>query len=371
MFERKPLTIGMMIETVGLGGAEMVVLRLAEELRARGHTVHPVVPLGRDGWLLGQLRDAGFKWHTYDLRRPIDPTLPPRLGATLEDLGVDVVHSHEFTMSVYGAAACRRIRVPHIITMHGNQTMTQKWNRRAALRWAFRRSRATVAVSEDTRRHLEATVPNGMPDRAGNRGRVRNELGIADHEVLLLAVGSLTPRKGHAILLDAMKQLTAQLPDFPWRVAIAGGGPERERLLALIDEYGFAGKAQLLGERNDIPDLQAAADIFVLPSLWEGLPLAIIEAMFAGNAIVASEASGIPEAITKGEHGLLTPPGEAAPLAEALRSVMVDPAYRQKLGEAALQRARTKFTIAAMTDAYEQLYLQHVRHPARLQATTR
>lgn len=344
----------------------MVVLQLAEALRARGHLVHPVVPAGREGWLLDQFRASGFAWHGYDLRRPVDVRFPGRLAAMLERLNVDVVHSHEFVMAVYGAAAARRIGRRHVITMHGSQTMTLKYRRRAALRWAFRKSHATIAVSEDTRRHLESSlrvrngvlqvIPNGIPERMGDRKRIRQELGVAESDLLLLSVGNLTPRKGHAVLIEALIKLMQNGDDSPWQLAIAGEGPERPRLEGIVRDAGINDRVHLLGSRNDVADLQAAADIFVLPSLWEGLPLAVLEAMFGGNAIIASDTSGIPEAIENGRHGLLTPPGEVAPLAEALRIVMTDTPRRQQLGAAALERARKHFTIDAMTSAYESYY---------------
>ena len=97
-----------------------------------------------------------------------------------------------------------------------------------------------------------------------------------------------------------------------------------------------------------------------MPSLWEGLPLAILEAMFGGNAVVASDISGIPEAIEHGTHGILVPAGDSGALANALVPVLRDPAYRGRLADAALERARAQFTIDAMTSAYERLYTCHV-----------
>lgn len=365
----KRLTIALMIESAIMGGAEMVVLRLAHELRNRGHRVHPVVPLGREGWLSEQFTEHGFDWRTYDLRRPIDPSLPRRLGDQLKELGVDVVHSHEFVMAVYGAAAARRIGRPHVITMHGNQNMTRKWQRRVALRWAFRKSHATIAVSQDTRRHLNnelglpgdavSVVPNGVPVHPGDGHRIRNELGMAPGELLIIAVGNLIPRKGHALLIEALADLHDEGADRPWQLAIAGGGGnEGPRLQGIIRERGLEGRVHLLGMRTDVADLHAAADIFTMPSTWEGLPLAILEAMFAGKTIVASDISGIPEAIENGREGLLIPPGDVAALKGALQRVMADEPLRRRLGCAALERAQREFTIGAMTDAYERLYVQ-------------
>jgi glycosyltransferase involved in cell wall biosynthesis len=251
--------------------------------------------------------------------------------------------------------------------MHGSQTMTQAWRRRAALRWAYRRSRAVVAVSEATRIQLEADlglrpgvltlVRNGVPVVRGDRARARAEFGLRDDDVMVLAVGNLDPRKGHRVLLGALQQLVANGLDVPWHLVIAGGrgGPEREPLLAFAAEHGLADRVHVLGQREDVPDLQAAADIFAMPSLWEGLPLALLEGMIAGNACVASRTSGIPEAITDGEHGVLVPPGDVNALATALAPLLRDPALRARYGQAAYARAMQEFTIEAMTDRYEAL----------------
>ncbi|HEY0810014.1 MAG TPA: glycosyltransferase family 4 protein, partial [Longimicrobiales bacterium] len=245
----RPLSIALMIESVYLGGAEMVVYQLAKALRSRGHAVHPVVPNNREGWLIESLRADGFEVHRYDLRRPIDPGFPARLATLLDSLNVDVVHSHEFVMSVYGTAAARRVGVPHVITMHGNQGTTDKLQRRLALRWAVQRSQATVAVSKDTRLHFESTlgvpegsiqvIPNGMPERSGDRIRLRAELGVQPSEVLLLSVGNLSPRKAHHVLVSALTQLHAREPELRWRLAICGDGPERPRLEAAIKAGGL------------------------------------------------------------------------------------------------------------------------------------
>jgi glycosyltransferase involved in cell wall biosynthesis len=249
--------------------------------------------------------------------------------------------------------------------MHGAQTVMNAWRRRAALAWAFRGSRATVGVSDDTttymaqrlklRTGIVTTVRNGIPVRPGNGGSVRKALGIRPDELLFVAVGNLVPRKGHRVLIQALAPLTT--PDLPgWRLAIAGRGRQKEPLQQLASELGIADRVHLLGHRDDVPDLLAAADVFVMPSLWEGLPLAILEAMFAGKPVVASAISGIPEAITSGEQGLLVPGGDVAALSAALREMLVDPARRTAFGEAGRRRAEAEFTIAHMTDAYERLY---------------
>lgn len=360
-----PLRISMMIETVGLGGAEVVMLQLAEELRQRGHTVLPVGPARVDGWLKDRFVELGFGWHEYRWDRSVDWGCVERLAQFFRDARVDVSHGHEFVAGVYGAAAARLAGIPHVSSMHGSDRMTRKLQRRMALRWAFRRSH-TAAVSHDTKAHLQESlgspgwlidvVHNGIPERPGDRAAARRAMALADADLLVLAVGSLSRRKGHHVLLEAMHRIHER-PGVPrWKVAIAGEGVERSALEEGIQRLGLRDSVVLLGNRDDIPDLQAAADVFVMPSLWEGLPLAVLEAMFAGNPVIATTASGMPEAIDDGVHGLLVPPDDAIALGDAIHRLLTRPGERSKLGDAARQRAHSQFSVRVMTDAYERLY---------------
>jgi glycosyltransferase involved in cell wall biosynthesis len=364
------LTIAQMIESDEPGGAELVLVRLAAELRRRGHTVIPVGPAKGVGWLGERLREAGFEPRTFTLRRPVDWRCVRDHARMLRELRVDVIHSHEFTMSVYGTAASLLLQRPHVITMHGNETMTKVLRRRIALRWAFRNSHASVGCSRSTTETLEkdlglrrgeiGVVLNGVPVPHGSPDSVRREIGCTEGEFLLFAAGTLVPRKGHMVLLQALRRLSEMGCVVPWRLAIAGWriGEEPARLDAFIAEHALGSKVHLLGQRNDIANWLAAADVFVMPSLWEGLPLAILEAMLARKAIVATATSGIPEAIVNDEHGLLVPPGDAEALAAALRRVLEDSSLRARLASAAFARAEREFTIEAMTDRYEHLYRQ-------------
>lgn len=361
-----PATIAQLIETDGPGGAEILVIAFCEALRERGYNVLPILPPPRNGWLHGQLKGAGFEPRSVELLgRPLGSSIA-ELRQLFQSHHVDVAHSHEFTMGVLGSVAARLSGVRHMWTLHGNQTMTQALRRRIAIRTAIRLSQATTAVSEDTRRHLNdtlggparriVTIPNGIPDRPGVRLPTRHGLGVVDDELLLLSVGSLVPRKGHDVLLRALHQLEDRPGLRRWKLAIAGQGESAKDLEQLAQELGLADRVMLLGQRSDIPDLQAAADLFVMPSLWEGLPLAVLEAMMAGNAVVASNISGIPEAIRHNVDGLLVPPGNEDQLADALSQVMAGDTVREGFGRSARQRALERFSSDAMIDRYEALY---------------
>ena len=143
-----------MLESDGPGGAETVLIRLSEALRARGHTVFPVGPARGVGWAGARLRELGLEPDTFTIHRPLDWRCLRGVVQLLRERRVEVVHSHEFTMAVYGAAAARWLGIPHIISMHGSQYVTAKWRLRFALRLAFQSSAHVVGVSADTTAHL-------------------------------------------------------------------------------------------------------------------------------------------------------------------------------------------------------------------------
>lgn len=364
------LRIAMMLESDEPGGAEMMVYRLSDELRARGHTIVPVGPVNGVGWLGDLFRRGGFEPEVFRINRPIDPGCVKGLVRLFREYRIDAVHSHEFTMAVYGTAATRILGLPHIITMHGGLKVCKALRRRIALRWAMRTSEHSVMVSRATQKQfsddlgvkpsLFTVVPNGVPVLTGNPDGVRAEFGVREGECVILAVGVLERHKGHRVLLEALAQLNASGMTVPWRLIIAGGagGEEHEPILKYVEANNLSGRVHIALNRNDVVDLLALADVFVMPSLWEGLPMAVLEAMVARKAIVASAIAGIPEAIVHGKEGLLVQPSEAALLADALRQVVTDPDRRKALAAAAAERADKEFTVSVMADRYEALYAE-------------
>ncbi len=327
-----------------------MVFRLSEELRRRGHTVLPVGPRKGTGWMGDMFRKAGFSQETFWLARPIDPACVGRLMQLFRRHSIDLVHSHEFTMGVYGSTAARLLAIPHVLTMHGGLTVTKALRRRIALRWAIRQSGHAVAVSNATgeefardlglRKTAFTVVHNGVPAKTGNAERVRREFG------------------NHRMLLEALVRLQQDGLAVPWRLIIAAGrgGDEHQYLLEYLRAQRLDDRVHIVTGRNDIADLQALADIFVLPSLREGLPMALLEAMVAGKAIVASATGGIPEAIVNGREGILVPPGDLDALAAALRTLLTDPVRRREFAAAALARAHREFTVQVMADTYLAMY---------------
>lgn len=358
------MKVGLSIVTDAPGGAEMVLLELSRKLQARGHEVIALGPSAGEGWLTEGLRSIGVTRIPIGFGGALGLGSVPDILSVIREHRLDVLHSHEYTMAVSGALAARVARCRHLITLHGGMYHATRLRRKVALRSAVALSAHTVAVSEAFRRRLAASlsipaasldmVPNGVTPSRGDRRATRRALGIEDDDVLILAVGSLYPVKGHEFLIEAMSRMGGA--DKRAVVVIAGQGQEEDRLRDLARRRGVADSVRLLGFRSDIPDLLAASDVFVMPSRSEGMPMAMIEAMLAEKAIVASDVGGIPELIAGPHLGVLVEPENAEALAEALTGMVSDPEKRARMGRAVRARAEAQFSSDIMVDRYLELY---------------
>ena len=357
------LRIGQLIASDGPGGAERIFAGLSRALQASGCEVVAFLPARGEGWLERQLEGSGVALERFRIERALSPRFAAWLTGAFRHQRLDLVHSHEFSFAVYGAWAARRAGIPHVITMHGGRYHAQHLRRRLALRLAAAGSCRLVAVSEPTRAALSrdlrlpasriALVPNGVSFQPAAASTIRAELGLAPSARIALAVGNLYPVKGHTHLVAALGRLAPRHPDL--HVVIAGRGELAEALAGQAWELGVGDRLHLVGLRSDIPNLLAGADLFVLPSLSEGLPLALLEAMFAGRPIVASDVGGIGAALGD-EGGLLVPPRSAEALAAGMDRALSDAKLRTSMAARACARAQAEFSLEVMTRRYAALY---------------
>jgi len=358
------LRIAHLIETDGPGGAERTVANIAAGLQAAGSENLVILPANGEGWLASELAGTGVRVEHFRLDRAVSPACARWLTSTLRRYGAAIAHSHEFSMAVYGGWAAWRASVPHVITMHGSRYYDGQLRRRLAMRWAAATAGRLVAVSQQLASQLSAdlwikaphvtVVANGVRFLAASESTLRAELGLGSENRLLLAVGNLYPVKGHRVLLEAFAILRDRHPAA--HLAIAGRGQLADEMKAWARLQGLGDRIHFLGLRSDVPNLLAGADLFVLPSLSEGLPLALLEAMFAGRPIVATSVGEVPAALGGGEAGILVEPGDPGALSAALDRLLSDSGEARLLGQRAALRAERVYDVSHMLAHYARIY---------------
>ncbi len=368
-----------LIETAEPGGAETVFVELASRMRRGVESVGGVM---EEGWASRALVARKIPVHVLPLRRSFDFGWVARLGRLIRQERVDLIHAHEFSMNCYATLAARIANVPVICTVHGKNYYPDRYYRRAAYRWVARRADAYVAVSEDLKRFLVRkigipsrrviTILNGV-DMAGfgsprqSRDQVRLRLDIPPSAFVVLTVAALFGVKGHKDLLKAAAGFVRHQHDAVF--LLAGEGPLESDIRSLVEKLGLTGRVRLLGFRNDVPDLLAASDLFVLPSYSEGLPLSVIEAMAARVPVVATNVGGVGEAVVDGRTGLLIPPMVPEALVEAMLKLCRDGKLRSSLADAGFARVKQEFSIEGMVGAYDALYQRVLGAYVRRQET--
>lgn len=278
------------------------------------------------------------------------------LAAWLARERPDLLHVHA-GIGWEGHAAVRAARaagVPVVRTEHLPYLLTDEAERLEHFAHASEVDRlicVSDAVADSHRAagidpRLIATVHNGVNPRAPTRPRdaLRAEWNVGDAPVLLM-VARFAEQKGHALLLDALPAVLARHPDAV--VLLAGDGPLLTRIARDVARRGLAGTVRMLGPRSDVPDLMAVADLLVLPSAFEGLPLVALEAMAAGLPVVATDAPGNAEAVEEGVTGRLAAP-DAQSFADAISSLLGDRASRVAMGEAGCERQQMHFSADRM-----------------------
>jgi glycosyltransferase involved in cell wall biosynthesis len=282
-----------------------------------------------------------------------------RLYRLVRRLKIEVVHTHLFIDTVLGRAAALMAGVPVVTTLHCSADAERaKSGARRSRRWwgnmvedhtARLGTDVFVAVSQAAcdnyvqyRRVPAARVTvlrSGLDIERLSRPGSSDNMGL--DTPVLLSVGRLQPIKGHALLIPMMKLVLAQEPRA--RLLIAGEGGERSRIERLIRDAGLEESVLLLGQRSDIPALLESSTLFVLPSLSEALPLAVLEAMAAGCPVVATRVGGVPELVVHGETGLLVEPGDCGALAAAVLELIGDRERARRLSANARRCAREQF----------------------------
>ena len=352
-----------------VGGAEVLAARLGRSLRGR-YRFH-FVCLDELGTLGEELRGEGFPVEVLERRPGVDWRLPLRLARLLARHRTTLIHAHQYTPFFYALAARLLYRRPPVLfTEHGRWLPDYPRRKRIVFnRLLLQRRDHVLGVGEALRQAL--IVNEGIPARRvgviyngidlgphaappEDRSGVRREMQVRDEDFVVIQVARLVPIKDHLTALRAVQRVAAALP---WvYLVVVGEGPEEPGIRHFIAENGLADHVRLLGLRSDVARLLPAADVFLLSSLNEGIPLTVIEAMAAGLPVVSTDVGGVAEVVEEGRTGLLAPAGDAEGLARQILRLAADAALRQQLGQAGRQRAFAQFSEEKMLDAYDRLY---------------
>jgi glycosyltransferase involved in cell wall biosynthesis len=370
-----PIRLLIVVDSLEVGGAERHVVDLAVMLAREGYEV--MVACSVAGGLSEALGEANVPVRPLLdklVKRRVSVAFARELRRLIREERFDLVHAHIYASATAAAIAVLGTGVPLVVTEH-TEALWQGRRERWASRRVYRRAEHIIAVSSAIRQRLierDAVPPDRItiihnavipaPDTSPSAlpGDLREG-------PLVGVVARLQPEKGVANFLKAAARVCAAVPDA--RFLVAGDGPLREELLALAGRLGVGERVRFLGYRADARSLIGLLDVLVVPSLTEGTPLIVLEAMAAGIPVVASAVGGIPDQIRHDKDGLLVPAGDPAALADALLGLLQNPDRARSLGEAALRRADSEFNHATMVRRIEAVYRAALGRPPLPDAT--
>jgi sugar transferase (PEP-CTERM/EpsH1 system associated) len=365
-------TVFQILYSLAVGGAERLVVNLCLHLnRERYQPVCISLREPQNSHYERMLQKSGVPlYFLYKSEGRADWRVYKQLDTLLRQYHPTVVHTHILGLN-YAYPLMIKHRTP--VRVHTFHSLAQreigvrmgKLVRVLAFRYRIG-GVVPVAIADEVARTVEqvygyknpAAIPNGIPtdEYAPNpqhRVQFRTIHGVAPEAIVIVHVGRFVKLKNHAMLLRAFAQLKSQQPLYLWLV---GDGELRSPMNHLAQELGIAERVRFWGVRSDVADILRAADIFTLPSQYEGNPMSVMEAMAAGLPVVASRVGGIPELVEDEQMGMLIPVDSEPCLVQAFQALISNAPLRQQMGQAALQRARERFDIRNTVRQYESLY---------------
>jgi glycosyltransferase involved in cell wall biosynthesis len=372
------LRVVLCVNSVEMGGVEEHVRQVGTGLVERHALVTAIVPESpsidplaraaeRAGMTVERLTLAQDMLSWAGMRRLL------RMVRLLRRLKTEILHLHlvGFNGGRWVLLAATLARVPHVVcTIHIAPRERQPWRTRLDRALLGPVVDGYIAVSRDSRRRLAeylglsprkvVAIPNAVELRRlvgpaePARWAVRADCGIPGDAPVIGVLARLSEQKGLTYLISALPAVLAAHPET--HLLLVGDGPLREDLVAQARSLGVEQRVHFVGYRANTVDFLRAMDLFVLPSLYEGMPLSILEAMGAGLPVVATAVDGTPEAVADGETGLLVPPADPAALASAVNRLLGDRALAERMGRAGRARAEAEFSETALIDRLGRVY---------------
>lgn len=354
--------------TLPVGGAEHVLLSTLANLDKKKY--ESLVCCIQDKGVLGdQVIKMGFPLKELHLmqKKGWDGNVVRELSRIIREEQIDLVHSHLYHANLYSRLAAWRSGVPAVITVH-NTYLKRKWYRHLLNRFLAKVTGAIIAVSNDIKadiikydkvpEKLVHIIPNGIDlTRAVSTlsyADARQKLGLSVDDFVLGTVGRLEEQKGQRHLVDAVGQLKAA--GVSAKLLIIGDGRLRQNLESQIQRLGIQDRVKLLGTRKDVADILKALDLFVMPSLWEGLSLAMLEAMAAGVPVVATDVGGVSQVFGNNEYGYRIQPGSVEELVDKITYCLNNKEDVASVAKKGQQLVGEKYSSQNMVRNLEQIY---------------
>lgn len=352
-----------------IGGAERHLLTLMR-LMDRERFTPELLCLCR-GPFAPQCRQEGITTHEVIMRHKLDLTTVAPIRHLIRKQDIDIVHTHGVRANLVARIAGRAEGIPVVTTFHSllrydYSSQAEAWVARVLTRLTNNRTDRFIAISGAVKEDLIAmgvapdkvqVIYNGLDVSllvpGDDPNAVRRKLGILPGQRVVAMVGRLHAVKGHVYLLQAARQIVTQYDDVVF--LLVGEGPERQQIERTVEELGLSDKVIMTGYYPNISELYPIMDMLCLPSLMEGMGLVLLEAMYFGVPVVATQVGGIPEVIIDGESGLLVAPGNSEALAVAITWLLDDFYLRQRLIAGGRQRAQ-EFTVEKMVHHTEKVY---------------
>ncbi|VAX38257.1 hypothetical protein MNBD_UNCLBAC01-2034 [hydrothermal vent metagenome] len=363
----KKIRVIHLAENLNVGGAEYVMTMIARGLDKKKYYVE-VWGIARGGSMVNILQAQGTVVKILGIFSYSNPFNILKLAKFFKDFQPDIIHSHTYFSNTISRLAAKLAGVPtmvvHVHSIYSQYTARHLWVERFLSRWTTKVISCSDAVrqfvlqKEKINPSLTTTIPNGVDvqkfSNIEDNSSLRHELNIKSDDIVLTTIASLTPQKGHRYFLEALTEIIKINQNVKY--FLIGDGPLRKELEEYVEKLGLGKYVQFLGIRHDVPLLLKISNIFILPSLREGLPLVIIEAMASGLPVIATDVGGTSEVVKEGVTGLLVPAKDVQKLIDAVVTLFNNPVDVKVMGEQGRKRAVKYFSQDIMLKQIEKIY---------------
>jgi glycosyltransferase involved in cell wall biosynthesis len=364
-----------LVNGFAIGGGEMKVLELVQRLDKDRYNI-TVCSVGQGGPLEAEFRKTVERVEIYDKKFSFDFSLVTKVARLLKEQEIEILQTTLFYADIIGAYASYLVKVPVVVSWEpvtGPFAFRHYWSYKLAMQ----KIDCVVAVSEDIRQrviqerklapekvmtiHYGVDLEKFAPE---DQALTRADIGVSGDHLVLGTVARFDYPKGHKFLINAAPGIVREFPNV--RFVFVGDGPLRNDVERQINQLGLNDYFVLLGFRRDVKQILGLFDLFILPSLSEGLPNAVLEAMACSNPVVATAVNGVVEVVKDGETGYLVPPKNPYDIARAVIRILKSPATMKEMGTRGRERVAHHFSVEQQISKFEQLYLSLYEQKQRL-----